>query len=104
MSKRLHSDAGDSCLSLPFFVCPQDTYHPKMCDFLSALRFLILSAQGPLLLTSCMVSHTHLSLLISSCVYVCVCSAMFDFMQPHGLYPTQAPESMGFPRQEHWSL
>ena len=29
MSNRLHAYAGESCLSLPFFVCLQDTYHPK---------------------------------------------------------------------------
>ena len=29
MSNRLHSDAGDSRLSPSFFVCFQDSYHPK---------------------------------------------------------------------------
>ena len=41
MSKGLHLGAGDSRLFPPFFVCLQDTYHPKMCGFLSVWRFLL---------------------------------------------------------------
>lgn len=41
MSKRLHSDARDSLLFLSFFVGLQDTYHPKMCGFMSVQRFLL---------------------------------------------------------------
>ena len=39
--QKLHSVAGDSCLSPPFFVCLQDTYHPKICGFLSVWRLLL---------------------------------------------------------------
>ena len=35
---------------------------------------------------------------------VCVCSAMSDSLQPHGLYIAhKAPLFMGLPRQEYWS-
>ena len=30
-------------------------------------------------------------------------SVVSESLQPSGLYPHQAPLSMGFPRQEHWS-
>ena len=41
MSKRLHSDARASLLFLSFSVGLQDTYHPKMCGFMSVQRFLL---------------------------------------------------------------
>ena len=34
---------------------------------------------------------------------VCACSVMPDSWRPHGLYEDQAPLSMEFSRQEHWS-
>ena len=41
MNNMLHSEAGDSRLSSPFFVCLQDAYYPKMCGFLSVWGFLL---------------------------------------------------------------
>ena len=41
----------------------------------------------------------------SVCVCVCVCGYLVvsDSLQPHSPQPHQAPLSMGFSRQEHWS-
>ena len=40
MRIRLHSDAEDSYLFPPFFVCLKDTYHYMICGFLSVWREL----------------------------------------------------------------
>ena len=34
---------------------------------------------------------------------VCVCLAMSDYLQPHGLHPTRLLCPWGFSRQEYWS-
>ena len=36
-------------------------------------------------------------------IELCVCSVMFDSLQPHGLITYQAPLSVEFSRQEYWS-
>ena len=72
MSNRLGLDIRDSHLSSPFFVCLQYTYLPKMCGFLSQSGGFCfsLSAPGPLLFTSCVISchlaPSPISLLIPS--------------------------------------
>ena len=37
------------------------------------------------------------------CVYVCAHSVVSDSLRPLGTVAHQAPQSMGFPRQEYWS-
>ena len=72
MSNRLHSYAGDCHPPSPFFVCFHGTYHPTSCVFScqSGGFCFSLSAPGPLLFTSCVISchlaPSPISLLIPS--------------------------------------
>ena len=37
------------------------------------------------------------------CAVLCLVTQLYPTLQPHGLVACQAPLSMGFSRQEHWS-
>ena len=37
------------------------------------------------------------------CAVLCLVTQLYTTLQPHGLVACQAPLSMGFSRQEHWS-
>ena len=96
-------------LSVPRTLSSQNVWFP-VCLIFFVCSWFSLSAQGSLLLTRWMVSHTHLSLLISSCVCVCVCVCMcvlshvwlyatsWTVAHPdspdHGISQTKTPESV----------
>ena len=65
MSNKLHLDLRNSSFPM-FFVCFQDTYHPKgVVTCQSPYSYFPLSAYGPLLLVTCVISCPLAPALIS---------------------------------------
>ena len=75
MSKRLPLKQRFPSFSI-FFVCLQDTWHPKICGFLLVWRFLLffVCPRTPILFTRCLVSCYLACAHFSAHVYLSACS------------------------------
>lgn len=82
MSNRLNLNAGDSRLSPAFFVCLQDTYHPKCVVSCQSGGFCFsLSAHGTPLFTRCVISCP-----LAPAPFLCSYLATCLLQQNHQLY------------------